>query len=75
MESKEYKLSAANSTPGGRLRGRVWSFRCPACGLVFHDAEAADLQLVLGQDGDRGYKACCPRCNAEATPLPPVYYN
>lgn len=68
-------ISVKDSSFRGRLRGLVWSFRCPACGLVFHEGDAVDLQVELGQNGCRGYKARCPHCNAEATPLPPVYYN
>lgn len=59
----------------GHQRGLVWSFRCPACELVFRESEAADVRIVKEQNGILSRKASCPRCKAEAVPLPPAYYD
>ena len=58
-----------------RQRGLVWSFRCPVCKLVFRESEASDVRIVKEQNGMGSRKASCPRCKAEAVPLPPAYYD
>ena len=66
---------AKTAPPLGQLRGLVWSFRCPACELVFRDSESADVRIVKGQNDMFSRKASCPCCKAESAPLPPAYYD
>ena len=68
-------VNTAKPVPAGRQRGLVWSFRCPACELVFRESEASDVRIVKEQNGMLSRKASCPRCKAEAVPLPPAYYD